>query len=110
MSAQKTIAAKPVLEVAVERMSRNRSSGSTDETDALREEINSLRAEVTSEIKEIDHIRALFMRADAVFEELPGRARLVQRLNTESQWRHRVLEDHQLGQVRIVLPQNKEVK
>lgn len=60
MSAQRTVATSGVLEVALKRTSRDRSSGATGETDALREEIAELRDSIVHEVRQVDRTRTLF--------------------------------------------------
>lgn len=110
MAAQKVIVTKPVLEVALERASRNRSSGATDATDASRDEINSLRADVMAWIYDIDKMRRHFATADAAYPGLPARARVIQELNDETRWRDRLIEDERLREVRLNIPQTPEVQ
>jgi hypothetical protein len=108
MAAQKTLAMQPVLETALERASRDRSTGATNETDALRSEIQTLRDRIVHEVRQIDRTRSLFQLADAAHPGLPQRARLVQELNQEAQWRRRVISDldsdAHAPDARIVLP------
>lgn len=108
MSAQKTIATTPNLELALERVARDRSSGATGETDAFREEIHTLRDDIVHEARQIDRVRMLFPRVDAEYSDLPPRPRLITELNQEKQWRDGVLSDERSAQLRIVLPTTKE--
>lgn len=110
MAAQKTIATLPNLEVALERAARDRSSGATSETDALREEIHTLRDDIVHEARQIDRVRALFPLADAEHPQLSPRPRLIQELNAETRWRDGVLADERSAQLRIVLPRTEEVR
>ncbi|WP_434317511.1 hypothetical protein [Leifsonia sp. P73] len=105
MSAQKTIATTPVLQVALERASRDRSSGATAETDQLRDTIQTLSSDIVHEIREIDKIRVLFANADSVYPELPQRPRLVAEFNVEADWRRSLITDERLAELRIVLPE-----
>jgi hypothetical protein len=109
MAAQKTIAATPDLELALDRIARDRSSGATNETDALREEIHTLRDDIVHEARQIDRTRALFPRVDATYPKLTPRPRLVKEFNEERQWRESVLADERSEQLRIVLPRTKEI-
>lgn len=109
MAAQKTIAAIPNLEIALERTARDRSTGATDETDALRGEISTLRDSVVHDAHEIDRMRSLFPAVDAEYPQLAPRARLVKELNEESQWRDSLLADERSKQLRIVLPRSEEI-
>lgn len=109
MAAQKTIAAIPNLEIALERTARDRSTGATDETDALRGEISTLRDSVVHEAREIDRLRSLFAAVDAEYPQLAPRARLVKEFNQEAQWRDSILSDERSIQLRIVLPRTEEI-
>lgn len=109
MSAQRVVATSSVLEVALERTSRDRSSGATNETDALREEIAELRDSIVHEVRQVDRARTLFRRADAEYPELPQRARIVAELNHEAQWRMGLRSQEQWQQLRIDMPAVKEV-
>lgn len=109
MAAQKTIATMPNLEIALERAARDRSSGATSETDALREEIQTLRDDIVSEARGVDKMRGLFPRVDAKYPSLAPRARLVKEFNQEAQWRESVLSDERSAQLRLVLPRTEEV-
>jgi hypothetical protein len=109
MAAQKTIATMPNFKVAVDRVARDRSSGASDETDALREEIHTLRADIVHEVRQIDRTRALFSLVDAEYPQLTPRARLIKEFNQERQWREGVLSDERSAELRIVLPRTKEV-
>lgn len=105
MSAQRTIATTPVLQVALERASRDRSSGATTETDQLRDTIQTLTADVAHEIRQIDRIRTLFALADREYPQLPQRQRLVAELNQEAEWRRSLVADERLAEVHISLPE-----
>ena len=109
MAAQRTIAATPDLEIALARVARDRSSGATSETDALREEIHTLRDDIVHEARQIDRVRALFPRVDAEYPQLSPRTRLVKEFDQERQWRDGVLADERSEQLRIVMPRTKEV-
>lgn len=109
MAAQKIIAASSVLDIAMERAARDRSSGATDETDSLREEISELRDQIIHEVRQIDRIHVLFNRADSVYASLPQRPRLVSELNHEAKWRARLHSDHQWRLLRIELPPVEEI-
>jgi hypothetical protein len=87
MAAQKLAATSPLLSVALERVARDRSSGATIETDNLRDKVEDLRNTLTDELRKVDHVRALFQRADRVFTNVPQRTRLVSELNSEAKWR-----------------------
>lgn len=104
MSAQRTVATSGVLETALERTSRDRSSGATSETDALREEITELRDGIAREVRQIDRARTLFRRADAEYPGLPQRARVVTELNREAQWRMGLRGQEQWQLLRVDLP------
>ena len=109
MSAQRTVATSGVLEVALERTSRDRSSGATSETDALREEIAELRDNIGREVRQVDRVRTLFRRADAEYPGLPQRARVVAELNREAQWRMGLRSQEQWQQLRVDVPAVEEV-
>jgi uncharacterized coiled-coil DUF342 family protein len=109
MAVQRTVAGTPNLELALDRVARDRSSGDTGETDALRDEIHTLRDDIVHEVRQIDRTRALFSRVDEAYPLLAPRARLVKELNQEKQWRDGVLSDARSEQLRIVMPETKEV-
>lgn len=104
MSAQKTIATTQVLQVALDRASRDRSSGATAETDQLRDTIQTLTNDIVHEIRQIDRVRTLFALADSEYPQLPQRARLVAELNQEADWRHSLIADERLTEFRVALP------
>ncbi|WP_158698572.1 hypothetical protein [Microbacterium sp. str. 'China'] len=104
MSAQRTVATSGVLEVALKRTSRDRSSGATGETDALREEIAELRDSIVHEVRQVDRTRTLFLRADAEWPDLPQRARVVAELNREAQWRTDLQTRERWQQLRVEMP------
>ncbi|MCK6065769.1 MULTISPECIES: hypothetical protein [Microbacterium] len=111
MAAQKVLATQPVLETALERASRDRSTGATNETDALRAEIQELRDSIVHEVRQIDRTRMLFPLADAAYPGLPQRPRLISELNAEASWRRGVIAGQDTADllasasdVRIVLP------
>jgi hypothetical protein len=109
MSAQRTIATTPVLQVALERASRDRSSGATTETDQLRDTIQTLTADVAHEIRKIDRVRTLFALADGEYPQLPQRARLVAELNQEAEWRRVLIADERLAEVHLSLPEAEAI-
>jgi hypothetical protein len=109
MAAQKTIATTPNLEIALDRVARDRSSGATNETDALREEIHKLRDDIAHEARQIDRVRALFPKVDAEYPQLAPRPRLVKEFNQESQWRNDILADERSAELRITVPKAKEI-
>lgn len=109
MAAQKIIATMPNLEIALGRAARDRSSGATAETDALREEIHTLRGEIVHEVRQIDRVRVLFPMVDAEYPQLAPRGRLVKEFNQEAQWREGVLSDERSEQLRVVLPRTERV-
>lgn len=104
MNAQRAAIAAPVLEVALDRASRDRSSRVTNETDAIREEIADLWNQILQEVRQVDRVRELFARADAVYPRLPARPRLVAELNAEAQWRDAVLREDRAIALRLELP------
>jgi uncharacterized coiled-coil DUF342 family protein len=104
MAAQKTVATTPNLEIALDRVARDRSSGATGETDALRMEIDALRQDIVHEVRQIDKVRTLFPRVDAEYPELSPRTRLVRELNEEEIWRRGMLSNERSIQLRIMLP------
>lgn len=109
MAVQRTVATTPVVETALERTSRDRSSGATGETDALREQIQKLRDDIVDEARSIDKIRSLFQRADAVYPGLPQRGRMVAELNNEATWRNAMRSDERRVELRLVLPSAQEL-
>lgn len=109
MAAQKSIATMPNLKIALERAARDRSSGASDETDALREEIQTLRDQIVHEARQIDRMRDLFPFVDAEYPQIPSRGRLVNEFNEETRWRQCVLADERATRLRIVLPRTEEV-
>jgi hypothetical protein len=109
MTAQKTIATTPNLEIALDRVARDRSSGATNETDALREEIHTLRDDIVHEARQIDRVRVLFPKVDAAFPLLAPRQRMVKEFNQECQWREGVLADERAVELRIVMPSATEI-
>lgn len=109
MSAQRTVATSTVLEVALERTSRDRSSGATDETDALREEIAELRDKIVQEARQVDRVRTLFSLADAEYPGLPQRARVVAALNQEAYWRADLRGQEEWQRLRVEIPAGEEV-
>lgn len=111
MAAQKILATQPVLETALERASRDRSTGATNESDALRAEIQELRDSIVHEVREIDRTRMLFQLADPEYPRLPQRPRLISEFNAEASWRRGVIAGQDTADlpgresyVRIVLP------
>lgn len=109
MAAQKTVATMPNLQIALERAARDRSSGASDETDNLREEIQTLRDQIAHDVRQIDRARALFPFVDAEYQQIPARGRLVNEFNEEARWRQCVLADERSARLRIVLPKTEEV-
>jgi uncharacterized coiled-coil DUF342 family protein len=109
MAAQKAVATTPNLAIALERVARDRSSGATNETDALREEIHTLRDDIVHEARQIDRVRTLFALVDAEYPQLPPRTRLVKELNEERQWRVGTISNEQTATLRIVLPETEEI-
>jgi len=109
MTAQRTIAGTPDLVLALDRIARDRSSGETGETDALREEIQGLRDDIVHETRQIDRVRELFERINTVHPQLTPRTRLVKEMNQERLWRDGVLADKRSTQLRIMLPSPKEI-
>jgi len=109
MSAQRTVATSGVLETALERTSRDRSSGATSETDALREEITELRDSIVREVRQVDRVRTLFLRADAEYSGIPQRARVVAELNREARWRMELRTQEQWQELRVDMPAVEQV-
>jgi hypothetical protein len=108
MNAQKAAIAAPVLEVALNRAARDRSSRATNETDAIREEIADLWDQIFQEARQVDRVRELFARADAVYPRLSPRPRLVAELNEEARWRASFLKEDQAIALRLELPHVEE--
>ncbi len=69
MDAQRAAIAAPVVALALDRASRDRSSRATDETDAMRDEIDELWDQIVQEGRQVDGVRQLFRRAR---RRLPG--------------------------------------
>jgi hypothetical protein len=109
MAAQRTIAGTPDLQVAIDRVARDRSTGDTGETDALRAEIHTLRDDIVHEARQIDRIREIFPRVDAEYPQLTPRTRLVKEFDEERLWRDGVVADGRSSQLRLTLPSTKEV-
>ncbi|WP_341977778.1 hypothetical protein [Microbacterium sp. LWO13-1.2] len=105
MGAQRTVATSTVLEVALERTSRDRSSGATNETDALREEIEELRDQILHEVRQVDRVRTLFARADAEYPGVARRSRVIVELNREADWRTDLRSREQWQRTRIEIPE-----
>ena len=109
MDAQRAAINAPVVALALDRTSRDRSSRATDETDALRDEIDELWDQIVQEGRQVDRVRQLFSRADAAYPGLPSRPRLVAALNAEAQWRAGLAADARAGALRLELPHVEEI-
>lgn len=109
MAAQKNAVSKPVLELALERVSRNRSSGATDEIDELLEELNRFRSEIMVEIHSIDRTRSLVEKLSAELPGLEGLDRMFAVLNLETAWRNELIDNDDISRVHLSFPRNQEV-
>lgn len=109
MDAQRAAINAPVVTLALDRASRDRSSRATDETDAMRDEIDGLWDQILREARRVDGVRQLFSRADAAYPDLPSRPRLVSALNAEAQWRAGLSNDSRAGSLRLELPHVEEI-
>lgn len=109
MDAQRAAIAAPVVALALDRASRDRSSRATDETDALRDEIDGLWDQILQEGRQVDRVRQLFSRADVAYPDLPSRPRLVSALNSEAHWRVELAADSRAGALRLELPLVEEI-
>ncbi|WIB62122.1 hypothetical protein DEJ13_17775 (plasmid) [Curtobacterium sp. MCLR17_007] len=109
MDAQRAAINAPVVTLALDRASRDRSSHATDETDAIRDEIVDLWDRIMQEGRQADRTRQLFSRADAAYPDLPSRPRLVSALNAEAHWRAGLANDPRAGALRLELPHVEEI-
>lgn len=109
MDAQRAAIAAPVVALALDRASRDRSSRATDETDAIRDEIDELWDQIVQEGRRVDGVRQLFSRADAAYPNLPSRPRLVAALNAEADWRAALSADARASALRLELPRVEEI-
>lgn len=109
MDAQRIAATSPLLRTALERASRDRSSGATNETDDLHEEIEHLRDDIAHEVRRVDRVRALFDRADTAYPDLPQRHRLINDLNREGRWRAGLAALAGWQELRLDLPAAEEL-
>jgi uncharacterized coiled-coil DUF342 family protein len=109
MDAQRAAINAPVVALALDRASRDRSSRATEETDALRDEIDGLWDQIVQEGRQVDRVRQLFSRADAAYPGLPSRPRLVAALNAEAHWRAALSADSRAAALRLELPHVEEI-
>ncbi|XKH58418.1 hypothetical protein LG293_17510 (plasmid) [Citricoccus nitrophenolicus] len=109
MATQKALSAIPNLEIALDRAARDRSTGATDETDTLRQEILTLRDDIMQKVRGVDKTRDLFALIDAEYPHLEPRARLIKELNAEARWRNEVRSDERSARLRIVPPAAEEI-
>ncbi|WP_146249066.1 MULTISPECIES: hypothetical protein [unclassified Curtobacterium] len=109
MDAQRAALVAPVVEVALDRAARDRSSRATNETDAIREEIVGLWDQILQEVRGVDGVRELFARADVAYPDFPARPRLVAELNAEARWRASLSHDARAIALRLAFPPVEEI-
>lgn len=109
LAAQRKALHLPVVQKAVDRLERDRSSGITLEVNEARSEIQLLNDNIMDLVHGVDLTRRLFNTADKQYPQNSQRAQIIPLFNIEARWRDGLISDERWAAHGSSLPNVQEI-
>lgn len=108
--AQRDVGQAGTLRLAIERVARDRSSGTTEEIEHTRDQTQQVFDEIGDLVGEMDHRRLLFNRLRRAYPGVTVPPRLAALFAEEAAWRETVNADERAAAFRLHLPAAGELQ